>query len=106
MDIGLMRKSGSLYINQPTTDAAGGQADNFVLVLTCRGYLQKSSGMLALLAGQFNTNKSFLWTVRYQISIAINNESQWQIGSNTYRVVDWTKIDEIPHFYEFNLEKQ
>lgn len=106
LSIGQMRRIATLQKNTPIDDGAGGEVDNYVTVLTCRCSLVKASGGLDLLQGGLNRGKRYKMTCRYQLAIVIDTDSIWLIGSDTYRVIDYTLVDDIPHFYQFILAKQ
>lgn len=103
ISIGDMRQTGTLQQNHPVANASGGTQDVYVDVLTCRGRLRKQRGNKSLEQGELVMNKGYEWIVRYQAGIVVNTDTVWNIGGQVYRINDWEKIDEIPHFYRFNI---
>lgn len=108
VSIGSRRLIATLLSNSPVDDGAGGQVDNYAAVLTTRCSLQKMSGGFSVQQGTVFMDKRYKMYCLYQAAIknAINTDILWQIQSDTYRVIDVTKVDEIPQFYEFILQKQ
>lgn len=101
ISIGDMRQKGTLRKNMPVENTSGGMNDNYTDVLTCRGRLRKMKGNKALEQGDFVANKGYEWVCRYQNAIQIDTDSIWVIAGQSYRINDWEKVDEIPHFYRF-----
>lgn len=103
--IGDMRQSGTLRQNTPVDDQSGGQADNYADVLTCRGRLRKLKGNKSLEDADVVINKGYEWVCRFQAGIVVDKDSAWVIAGVFYRISDFEKVDEIPHFYRFILEQ-
>lgn len=105
--VGMLKFSATLLANTPIDDGAGGQQDNYTPVLTTRCFLLKLSGGFSFQSGSFFMDKRYKMICRYQLAIsAVTIDHIWQIKGNTYRIIDHTKIDDTPHFYEFILQKQ
>lgn len=98
-----MRQTGTFMKNEPINDESGGQSDNYVALLTCRGRLRKMKGGKALEQGAFVMNKGYEWICRYQAAIVIDTDTAIQINGQMYRITDWEMVDEIPHFYRLTL---
>lgn len=106
INIGQLKRKAVLMKNTPSDDDSGTEADNYSVVLTCRCSLTKASGGIDLQQLSLNRDKRYKMVCRYQAAIVIDTDSIWQIGSDTYRVEDYTLIDDTPHFYQFILSKQ
>ena len=102
-----MRFSGTLQQNQPISDGAGGQVDNWVNILTTRCGLVKESGKLVDGAGKLEYNKFYTLVCRKQIAVeaVLDTDSRWLINSDVYKVTDYERVDMIPHYITFQVTK-
>lgn len=102
-----MRTIAKLCLNIPTAQGAG-YTDNYGILLTTRGKLEKSSGSRGLLSGEIEGNSSYNLTVRYQQAIDVNLSisSKWLIGGIFYTIDAWEKVEEINFYYKFRLSKK
>lgn len=105
--LGQMRTIAKLCLNIPTSQGAG-YTDNYGILLTTRGKLEKSSGSRSLLSGEIEGNSSYNLTVRYQQAIDVNLSisSKWLIGGIFYTIDSWEKVEEINFYYKFRLSKK
>lgn len=101
--IGELRQIGILRRNAPVANDSGGYDDAYTDVLTCRGRLRQQSGRKAMEQGEIVQNKSWEWLCRFQTAIVIDVDSVWSIGGQIYRINDWEKVDQLPHWYRFTL---
>lgn len=106
INIGQLKRTATLLKNTPAETASGSEEDSYTTVLTTRCSLEKSSGGLDLLQNSLTREKRYKMICRYQDAIVIDTDSIWQIGSDTYRVEDYTLLEDTPHFYQFILIKQ
>lgn len=114
--IGQMRSTVIFRLNSPTTSATsdreavttGGQNDVYSNLLTTRGRLKKKNGKrdldLALLAGQ----DSYELICRFQsaINTGIQTNGKVFVDSIEYTIQTWEVIDQIRHWYKFELTCQ
>lgn len=112
--IGQLRRIATLLNNTPIENSSGGEADNYTTVLTTRCSITKTSGSFALLQGSLTIDRGYKMICRNQNAFGVNEDeagsilntdSRWQIGGNTYRILDHFLIDDKPHWRQFNLEK-
>jgi hypothetical protein len=105
--VGNMRKVCALCLNIPTSQGAG-YTDNYGILLTTRGKLEKSSGSRGLISGEIEGNSSYNLTVRYQQAIDVNLSvsSKWLIDGIFYTIDSWEKVDQINFYYKFRLSKK
>jgi len=101
--IGEMRQVGTFKQNQPIDNVSGGQSDNYVTLLTCRGRLRKRSGKKISEQGELMIDQNYEWVCRYQGNLVINTDTALFIGGIMYRINDYEKVDQLNHFYRFNI---
>jgi len=103
ISIGQMRQTGTLRNNSPIPNNSGGYDDSYTDVVTCRGRLRQQSGSKRLENGEIVQNKGWEWICRFQSGIALDVDSIWVIGGQIYRITNWEKVDQQPHWYKFVL---
>lgn len=101
--IGEMRQVAIFLQNSPVIDGAGGQTDNFVTLLQCRGKLRPKGGMKKLENGEFVLQHGWTFECRFQNTLTINSDTILQISGVKYRISDFQLIDNLKHFYSFTL---
>lgn len=106
ISIGQLRRTATLLKNTPADTDSGTDEDSYTTVLTTRCSLEKSGGGFGIVEAGFDREKRYKMICRYQAAIVIDTDSLWQIGSDTYRIEDYTLLDDLPHFYQFILSKQ
>lgn len=100
-----MRQTGTLRKNTPAANNNGGYDDHYADVLTCRGKLAQLKASKAMEQGEIVQNKEFEWICRFQTAIVIDADSIWVIAGQIYRIADWEKVDQRPHWYRFTLNQ-
>lgn len=114
--IGQMRSSVVFKINIPTIAATtsreaittGGQNDVYSNLITTRGRLRKKSGNrtldLALLAGQDSYELICRFSTSINTEIQVNGKVL--VDSIEYTIQSWEVVDQILHWYKFELASQ
>lgn len=105
--IGEMRERVEFQQNQPINNASGGQDDNFVTLLSCRGKLRQRSGTKKLEQGEIMIDTGWDLFVRSQVALNINLnfDTRVLVNGDVYRVNQWLLIDQLKHFYKFDIAK-
>lgn len=112
-NIAQMRSRVQFLVNAPTTAATaereavttGGLNDVYLTLLTTRGRLRKKSGNRGLDLGLVEIKETYELICRFQSTLESNLrvDTKILIDSKTYTIASWEKVDEIKHFYKFEL---
>lgn len=104
--IGKMRDVCVLKSNA-TTDLGAGGLDNYVALLTTRGYLKKASGGRGVSFGDIAIGNTHTLIVRKssQMTGSLRRDSKWEIKGRTFTINDYEEMED-PHYYKFSLTEQ
>lgn len=111
IDVGQFRSRVTFLNNEPVSDDAGGQIDNYVSFLTCWGMLRQNAGDRLISQNEIILSNTYSLIVRYQTALAANLKSNTIIqitdpSFNTTRIFtiqSSTKVEELNYFYQFTL---
>lgn len=101
--IGQMRQIVQFQVNQPIDNISGGQDDNWITIITTRGWLTKRTGRKTIEQGTIQFDKSYVLYCRYQNDLVINSDTRVLVDSRTFLIADYELQDEIKHLYVFTL---
>lgn len=111
--IGQMRSSVEFFVNAATVNATtereavttGGRNDSYVSLLTTRGRLRKKNGNRGLDLGLIESKETYELICRFQSTLesSLATDVKLVIDSKVFTIASWEKIDEIKHFYKFEL---
>ena len=105
IDVGQFRSRVTFLNNEPMSDDAGGQIDNYVSFLTCWGMLRQNAGDRFISQNEIILSNTYSLIVRYQDALASNLKSNTliQIDTRTFTIQSSTKVEELNYFYQFTL---
>lgn len=107
MDIGNLDKVVVFMVNNSTDLGAGGK-DNYVALLTTRGYLTKGGGSRSSAFSDILSGESFTLYVRQQRLLTANLTTSLKavINGQTYTMQGWEDIEDKHLYYRLNMSKQ
>ena len=113
LTIGQMRSSVVFLVNSPTESATsdreavetGGRNDLYSTLLTTRGRLRKKHGSRGIDLGLAEIKEGYELICRFQSTLesALTTNTKIVIDSKVYTINSWEVVDEIKHFYKFDL---
>lgn len=106
MDIGNFDKTVTFMVNNSTDLGAGGR-DNYVPLLTTRGYLQKGGGSRTNSFSDIEGGESWTLYVRQQRLLTDNLSMSLKvlIRGLVYTMQGWEDIEDKHLYYKFNITK-
>ena len=101
---GLMINICEFQKNTPVVEGAG-FVDSYAMLLSCKGYLRKRSGVRVLSEGEVSFQDSFELITDFIQNLYDNLRSDLKviINSRTYTVDSWEQMEEKRFYLKFQL---